>query len=695
MVAPALLLLGLPPLGGQTAHAVLQAASGGVTMSPCPSGMAKPKVDTHFRVFACDDGPTAVLDEQTALSDLEALWTPETSMMGPPLPDNQVTGEHGRIDVYLVTTGQTVKREGRTTDLAKLGNALGATQADAINGTVASGYIVALRPESLSAGLSFNSTLAHEFFHVLEYAHNTTASCPGFWFLDASAKWAEWWFAPTTAGAMVYPYVSRFLAKPGVSLTDVSLTNPAKHSPYEDWMWPLFMQENAAGSPAPIANAWTAMQGQIGCSALNAAINAQLSFHTYFPDFAVENFDHQLSNIITNAAAWPVNFGDDYPDFAAGSNPGAPAFPQIEPKLVPDKAVTPSQASYPYTTTVSNVNLPPLSAQYTKVSLIPPSTGLLFGGGGAVEFDFSGLSPSAPLWVTLLGADGQKNGYAVNNGMWERVNLAGTHAKICLNADAIKKNRPLNGQFYVILANNSSGPSAAPITGSYTVTQRTTCADALSGSLTINSTIKIKYTGGSSVFQQSASLTGINVSDSNGVWQPVPGGSWSAQLTDTITCNKGTQTISGSGNGALSTIDFPVYYDSFYVQAYSIKPYLPYQFLSSEQGPATSTGANCTDPGNTVSLSIGVGCPKVTGTTGVFSYGAYTAGDAGVNFTCTTPPTTIMGKTFSQNMTGSLTATNPVACGLWTTSCPIGRKAARIHVSTLTRHITPQRYHAK
>jgi hypothetical protein len=657
VVAVALLLLVFPAfsVGGQAA----QASTTAPTMSNCPTGMSK-VTDGQFRVFACDDGPSAAADEQTALTDLGFLFGPETDLMGPPLPDNQVTGENGRIDVYLVASGQTLTREGDTVNLQTDRGCpcLGQAPWDAINGTVSSGYIVALRPEALAAGESFNSVLAHEFFHVLQFSHNTTKSCRKFWFLEASATWAEWQFAPGTAGTMVYPDISAFQAKPGVSLTD-SVNRP----PYADWMWPLFMQQQAG--EASIGNAWKAMEGKTGCDALNAAINAQVPFSTHFGDFAVENFDSELANTATQVPAWPVNFGTDYPDWVAASNASAPAFPQIMPTQVPDNGVTLSKHPYPYIAQIP-VNLPPLSAQYTHVSLVPPPATVVIGQGGSVEFDFSGLASSG-VGVTLLAADSQKSGYAKNNGVWQRIDLTGgdTQAKVCFNADGTKKSMPLTGQFYVILTNATSGPSATPITGSYMVTQRTTCASEATGSLTLKTTVN---SGTGIITKQSATLNlhYISASFLAGAydWAYVPSANtWSEQYKQSFGCSGGrTETVSASGSGTMIGNDGIGALDAW-EQSYSFTPSLPGVLLGGEKVQGTESG--CANGPVTVGMAIGQGCP--IGSIYAPFKGIYTVGDVGVDFTCSGS-----SKFYTVNISGTLTATDPIQCGLWTQNCSIG-----------------------
>jgi hypothetical protein len=666
--ALAVALAGTSPLPGWPAAqaAAAQAAAApppaSPVMSDCPHGMNN-KETSHFRVFACNNGPSAARDEQSALSDLAHLLGPETSLMGPPVPDNEAAGEKGRIDVYLVATGQTLKRGSDDVDLTKDGTDA-ETPWDAINGTVSSAFIVSLRPEALPHGASFNSVLAHELFHVLQYSHNTTLSCVedgrlNFWFLEASAVWAEWYFAPASAGTMVYPWFREFQAKPDISLTDAKT-----RSPYGDWTWPLFMQQQAG--PESIAGAWKAMAGKTGCTALNAAVNQQVPFHDHFGDFAVEDLDYRLPNLKTGARAWPTGFGRNYPRFRASANPAAPAFPEVLPK---HDLVALDQNNYPYSQTVK-VDLPPLSSTYDEVPVLPAAdVGL---SGQSIEFDFSHLSHPGYLDISLVAANHEPNGHAVHNGVWQRIDLSGgdLHAKICLDADGTNGNYPVDGTFYVVLDNHSSGPSAAPVTGSYKVYQRTACATALAGTLTVSETQN--NDGFISKLQQNAVLK-IKLADTTGAFEVMPGSTWSEQYNATATCNLGTQTASAAGAGKLTDADLDVADPAItitlmYSQPYSVRPWLNGVFLTPENAQTSVSGSNC-GLGSVVPLQIGAGCPVVAGPE--YTIGVYTARDAGVNFACSSSAT-IGGVTVSETVTGILTATDPVDCGLWTKNCSIG-----------------------
>jgi hypothetical protein len=619
-----------------------------VSMSNCPNGMSMIS-DSYFQVFACADGPPAATDEQSALNYLETHYGPETALMGPPIKDYAIPGENGLIDVYLVSSGQLLTREGVTTDLAALG-ASAATHDDAINGTVSSGYIVATRPEALPGPDDFESILVHEFFHVLSDASNTTASCSKFWFTEASATWAEWYFVPQKADTQVYPFFTDdFQPNPNVSLTD-STSTIRPDAAYAGWIWPLFMQQTSGATS--IASAWFAMVGRQGCNALDGAINQQVGFKQDFKKFAVENFDYELPNLQTLLPAWPTNFGNDYPSYAASANPTALAFPEQRPSY--DAAIF--NNPYPYTAT-ELVDLPSLSAQYTYVAPNSPS----------LEFDFSGLSNATAVDINVLGAEVEPKGHVSHNGVWKRVKLApsDTKAKICLNADGTKGASAITGNLYVILDNHSWGSSAQTVTGSYTVTARTTCAASLSGNLTLSST-QTQSASGTTLSQVSqAANIGVNLSSSTTGWTIQPASTWNESFTYTSGCT----TLSASGNGTLQSGDFNL---AAYSTPYANPPLLTKGLLSTESAQGTWSG--CFSGTEPVSMMIGTGCPGSQ--FNKYFQGSYASGKAGVDLTCADTviqhPSSGVTYTYTNNLAGILTAVDPLICALWTANCSIG-----------------------
>ena len=131
----------------------------------------------------------------TDFAGIEQLFTePEPAGMGRPVPDTLAkpdNGGNGKIDVYLVGTNQCRDRNG---DCAKIqGTEVGLAVPDGPTGEVpgfpersSSGYIVVGLANAFDT-----TTLAHELFHILQFAHTVGAATPS-WYTEASATWAEW-----------------------------------------------------------------------------------------------------------------------------------------------------------------------------------------------------------------------------------------------------------------------------------------------------------------------------------------------------------------------------------------------------------------------------------------------------------------------------------------------------------------------
>src|SRR5579884_954262 len=187
-----------------------------------------------------------VAEARQVVSLFDSLWSPETALMGPPVPDKG-TSNHGtkgddgnddsRIDVYAMHgNNEVVHRNGRP---RSLGGDIAATWVTGPYGTGgrphnSSGYMQVNLDRINSSG--FKSDVAHEFFHLLQAAHETDASsnCPNdeWWFDEASAVWAESYFVPETAPDEAYSWLSQFQAS-SLGLTDRS---DVQHY-YESFVW--------------------------------------------------------------------------------------------------------------------------------------------------------------------------------------------------------------------------------------------------------------------------------------------------------------------------------------------------------------------------------------------------------------------------------------------------------------------------
>jgi hypothetical protein len=629
MVAPGLLLLGLPALTGQAVQASYQAqASVAVTMSNCPNGVTSDTDATaDFVVWACDDGPGAAVDEAAALALADSIYTPMTTLMGAPLPD-----DNGGIDIYLLSSGQSLTRQGKTTTLSvtitscsQLSGTGGVARPDpaTVQGTGASGYVVLSRPLLEQCASDFTSTLVHEYFHVLEFHYNTTLSCPKFWFAEASATWAEWQFAPATAPTIVYPYFSQLEAKPSVSLT-----NSAGRSPYADWMWPLFMQQQAGG-PAVIAAAWKAMAGVTGCAALNNAINLQVPFDPNFGNFALENFDSPLKNIgDSQESQWPTGFSSMYQQLASN-------LPEQLPK---ESKATPATN----TTTSEPVSVPDLATQYNQWT-----TGVADNNYGlSFEFDFSGITNRQNLDIIAIAAErNETTPHDSKPFLVINVPASSDYLRICAPADGNINGNPsyiTKGIVLNLILANDSIASGGDVGGSYTVTPRSTCAASASGNYT-----ETYSTPGPESYNETVTLTGMQ-------FYPAPADTgapgWEIDLT------QGTYTYTsnyGSGSGPLSEI----------VQSPPPKV-LPTLFawdIGSYNTP--NFGINATEF-QSYELTVEGGiCPL----SGAWTTGEYINNFQAVDFTCMDSSN---GTTISTS--GTIQAQDPILCGIWGgSSCPV------------------------
>src|SRR5438552_12985891 len=173
-----------------------------------------------------------------------------------PTPHN-CRGNDDLVDVYLLATDQ-CKVRGGSCDNIPPQRAVARAVPDTpgvLNSSgrrVSSGYILLDRRRAADPA-TLKNDLAHEFFHVLQFAHNLEAferDTGAFigndpirersWFVEASATWAEWRYVPATAGVEVHPlFVEVFQADPGIGLQSLS---PFDH-PAAAYIWPFFMQQ--------------------------------------------------------------------------------------------------------------------------------------------------------------------------------------------------------------------------------------------------------------------------------------------------------------------------------------------------------------------------------------------------------------------------------------------------------------------
>ena len=333
------------------------------------------------------------LDMQARMEDVLAImteaWGPMTDLMGWPLGDANVQGDDqadsleagdGLLDVYVVAAS--VSAHARRIDLGDNSTALAVTRSappyTGPRGAEASSSFIVVS-SVVNGGPAFRSTIIHEFFHSLQFAHNNRGTivtdAPGagagwvrHWFMEASAVWAEHHFVPAGRKTEVYPRFETFQS------SEESLSSTAGSNEYASWAWPFFMaQEN---EPEAIGSTWIDFEGRDGFDALQGALDAEVSFTKRFRDFAVRAYNQDLQP------------GDPIDPMFADADPGFPDDAPGGVRMIADQVIGKGdELSF-------DANLPSLRAMY--VDLAPEGDNL------AIEFDWSGLSPAGARDVDVL-----------------------------------------------------------------------------------------------------------------------------------------------------------------------------------------------------------------------------------------------------------------------------------------------------
>lgn len=395
-------------------------------------------------------------DPQTAKQDVAAvaqmiggLWGPMASLMGTPLPDDPdpaICNPDSRIDIYLVTPGQRPPRGAGATELGGNGEAWAVTQRDTALpsskspplGT--SSYIDIDRtllhhdPSPSERGRDlFRASLVHEFFHVLENSHygkHTCVSTACFWFAEASAVWAESYFARDLAPTTAYRRFSNVFqgcdpasnSSQPLNLSNDPASGNGDHM-YAAFIWPYFLQQQPDGGPQRVAAIWKSLEAATTWKDLkpedtwdgaDKLVIDQQDLHT----FGVRNLNLALRpgnpiapRYVGLDAKFPDNTLPGEVDPPQGSDVADVQSMNVNGQSYACKKHSATLAeSQVYTT---GVDIQPLSARYYYFNVKDSAR--------QVTFDFSGLLPSANLEIDAL-VNIKKQG-------WKLLNLTGTGTK--------------------------------------------------------------------------------------------------------------------------------------------------------------------------------------------------------------------------------------------------------------------------
>lgn len=427
-------------LGGGEAAAPASGAPGPAgSPTPCAADGWSTMQGAHpVKVWAPCFGGYA-LDLAKAVSVIDSLWDPETAVMGQPLLDRGEAPDGGdtSIDVYLVDRPDDCPRAGVCNALPDYALAM-AVPCGRIDAAAAghpddgaSGYIII--PRSKVPDPLFADILAHELFHILEFAHQ--AKVTPFWFYEASARWAEDYFVPESRAPVIYPSFTEF------QISDVSLTDTSTLlHPYDAFIWPYFMVQESGG-PNIIGDAWRALENADSPQDAEAAVDGVLPANEHFRDFAVRDFNEKLDP--GDPIGTHFNDADSgFPDGVMPSGSRVMDAPALESKYdgVP--------IEFPR-------SLPSLTADYTHFTVDSDVR--------QIRLDFSGLGQPDDFDVDAL--------VKTKDGHWERRFLPSDgDTRWCRNdpSDDIS-------EFYLIVSNHAY-QSDRSVSGSYTVTPETACS---------------------------------------------------------------------------------------------------------------------------------------------------------------------------------------------------------------------------
>ena len=322
--------------GGTKAPA---AVDGGL---PCTNGWASQVSNgTRYRVWArCSSPEEAVADAGTTYVVtytkrlMDDMFDAMVAHMGYPLPDKD--GGDEAIDIYVVHAGDSVEHDGSSHEISKGAYAVASETAvkDGVEAGKGKSALI-IMPRNDVGSSFYRYALIHEFFHVLQNAHNVQVQWrltddekwEEYWFTEASAEWASGYFERKVAWSLPLDsarpdrhqqqFTDGFqrntapIHKPAKSVEGVDVSSGGRV--YQAYVWPLFMEQQSGADS--IANAWRAMRPltQGDYKAADNAVDAQLSFETNFRDFALRNLNsdfggdqplevryHQLDNLFPN-----------------------------------------------------------------------------------------------------------------------------------------------------------------------------------------------------------------------------------------------------------------------------------------------------------------------------------------------------------------------------------------------------------
>jgi hypothetical protein len=417
--------------GGLVAALVALALSASIASAQTCQPQLGKQGAAPFTVWYCAGDATGSAASTTVAQLLDRVWPqmtqPEPDGLGPPIAP---ATNGGRISVYVTAPGERVVLGACPHECPSVGNNYG------IAAHTAPFIELAPGAERSSAALVLNerigindATVIHEFFHVLQFAHNINEGLS--WLGEASATWAEQEYGATDTSRV--NFFREFQNSPGSALN----RKGANHE-YGAYVWLLWLAQSVGG-PSAVFGLFDALEG--AASDQPAAIDPLLRIYlatlrlpwaSSFKAFAVEDLNRSLSPSVT-----PLLF-----------NRGPLGDPAVPLGVTPRFARAPSTLNLGARRTA--VKLLHLSALYEYVRAISPAV-------KAVTITSAGMRP----WGDVIILARTRSG-------WRRTDLSNGSIKFCRRIA-----RQSVDQFYVIADNHDD--LRAHSGGSYTITARRTC----------------------------------------------------------------------------------------------------------------------------------------------------------------------------------------------------------------------------
>ncbi len=282
--------------------------------------------------------------------------------------------------------------------------------ADGLSRNSSSGFVMVNR-DRLGDAVAMKQDLIHEFFHVLQFAHNLRGPHQGsdsHWFTEASAVWAETFYLRPESRVPHKWFVNHFQP------SQAGLEDPDPDHEYAAYVWPFFMEQEKGETS--VFKAWAAIDpiGSGDFAAVTEAVSSQQDFESTFRQFAVRNLNNQH---VLQPSGQKL-----YSDLD-------PNFYNVPPGTIASGRVSPGE---PYLSPAQSIA--PLAARYFNVEIAEPAR--------LVTISTAQLSPGgqvdADAFVHLVG------------GTWESRPVANGVLKFCRDDDGDDID-----QVYVVVSNHA------------------------------------------------------------------------------------------------------------------------------------------------------------------------------------------------------------------------------------------------